>query len=449
VTIDWAVWGPPAAVLCAAVAFGVLSVVRLRSEDRSVTTEGRTIDLASTRDAAVQALRQLELERPKMDPADYERERELLIGRGARALEALDSPSEAAPAPAPAAAPRPTAAEPGARGLSPEWKGALAMLAVVLVAGGIWQLLDRTAEPRREGANMTGNQELGGASAPPDPKQSPEYLARKAELDAKIATNPSDVESLNQLTFLYLRVGDPPSAMQTNDKALAVAPNDADARTWRAVITAMMGMTDKAMEGFDAVLRDVPDHPQATVYKGLLLLEEGKPTEAIPFLERAIALNPGNPAAHSALEQARRMAAGGGMPPMAGAAPAGGAPPAGAIQTIVQGTIAIDPAAASAVPAGGVLFWSVRDPARPGPPVAADRADLGSVQFPMTFALTTEHIRAMPGASTTLPASVDLTVRVDSDGNAMTREAGLPSATIPGVAIGTSNVTVLLRLDPP
>ncbi len=442
-TIDWAVWGPPAAVLAAAVAFGVSSVVRLRSEDRSVTTEGRTIDLASTRDATIEALRQLEIERPKMERADYERERELLIGRGARALEALDVPaSDVAEVPAAAPAPTPAApARPG--GLSPEWKGALAMLAVVLVVGGLWQWLDRTAGPRREGANMTGNQDLAGASAPQDPKQSPEYLARKAELDARIAANPNDLESLNQLTFLYLRVGDPPLAMQTNDKALAVAPNDADARTWRAVITAMMGMADRALEGFDEVLRDVPDHPQATVYKGLLLLEQGRATEAIPLLEKAIVLNPGNPAAQAALEQARRMA--GAAPPTGG----GPLPAPGATQTIVQGTIAIDPAAVAAVPAGGVLFWSVRDPARPGPPVAADRADLGTVQFPMPFVLTTEHIRAMPGAPTALPAAVDLTVRVDGDGNAMTREAGLPSATNPALAIGTSDVTVVLRLDPP
>jgi len=444
VTLDWATWGAPAAVLAAAVAFAILTVVRLRSEDRSVTTEGRTIDLASTRDSAVEALRQLVLERPKMEPADYEREKDLLISRGARALEALDGPpsdTASAPQAAPPATPQ---AQPPAKGLSPEWKGALAMLAVVLVVGGLWQLLGRTATPRGEGANMTGNQDLAGASAPPDPKQSREYLARKADLDAAIAANPNDVEPLNQLTFLYLRVGDPPSAMQTNDKALALAPSDADARTWRAVITAMMGMPDQALAGFDAVLRDVPDHPQATVSKGLLLLEQGKATEAIPLLEKAIALNPDNLATRAALDQARQMA-GTAPPPAAGAA----APAPGAVQTIVQGTIAIDPAAAAAVPAGGVLFWSVRDPARPGPPVAADRANLGSVRFPMPFALTTEHIRAMPGAATTLPASVDLTVRVDADGNAMTREAGLPSATMTGVAIGSSDVTVVLRLDPP
>jgi hypothetical protein len=208
------------------------------------------------------------------------------------------------------------------------------------------------------------------------------------------------------------------------------------------VITAMMGMMDKAMEGFDAVLRDVPDHPQATVYKGLLLMEQGKAAEALPYLEKAVAQNPANAATRTALEQAKRMSGA----PLPAPAPV---PAPGATALIVGGTIALDPTAAAAVPAGGVLFWSVRDPARPGPPVAADRAPLGTVRFPMPFALTTAHIRAMPGASPTLPGAVDLTVRVDADGDAMTREAGLPTATVPGVPIGSSDVTVLLRLDPP
>ena len=176
-TIDWTVWGPPAAVLCAGIAVAILTVLRLRSEDRGVAVEGRTLDLTSTRDTMIEALRQLEVERPKMTAAEYEQERALLLARGARAIEALDQPATAPEIPAAAAvqAPPPAAASERS-GLSPEWRGALAMLVVVLVIGGLWSLLSDEATPRREGANMTGNQDLAGTD---DPKQSPEFIARK------------------------------------------------------------------------------------------------------------------------------------------------------------------------------------------------------------------------------------------------------------------------------
>ena len=112
---------------------------------------------------------------------------------------------------------------------------------------------------------------------------------------------------------------------------------------------------------------------------------------------------------------------------------------------IVEGTSAIDPAS-PAIPPGATLFWSVREPGRPGPPVAADRAAAGFT-LPMPFSLTTAQIRAMPGASTTLPATVDLTVRVDGDGNAMTREPGLPAAVVTGLPVGTTGVQVLLTVS--
>jgi Tfp pilus assembly protein PilF len=432
VTIDWAVWGPPAAVLCAGLAVAILTVVRLRSEDRGVAVEGRTIDLTSTRDAMLETLRQLEIERPKMTPAEYEHERSLLLARGARALEALDQPATTPEVPAPTAATAPGAVR---SGLSPEWRGALAMLVVVLVVVGLWSLLNREATPRREGANMTGNQDLAGAE---DPKQSPEFVARKQELEAQLAADPNNVETLNQLTFLFLRVGDPAGGGPYNERALTANPKDLDARGWHGVLAAFSGREDEAMADFDTVLAESPNHPLATVYKGMLLLQRGQAAEAIPYLERAVAASPGNPGAMRALEQARNMV--GMTPPATGGAPGG--TPAIDAQVIVQGTIAIDPSS-PAIPPNAMLFWSVREPGRPGPPVAADRAAPG-FQLPMTFSLTTAQIRAMPGAATTLPAVVDLTVRVDGDGNAMTREPGLPAAVVTGLPVGSTGVQVLL-----
>jgi hypothetical protein len=43
------------------------------------------------------------------------------------------------------------------------------------------------------------------------------------------------------------------------------------------------------------------------------------------------------------------------------------------------------------------------------------------------------------------PAKVSLEARIDLDGDAMTREPGVPSAKIDSVAIGSSNVSLVLK----
>lgn len=78
--IDWAVWGPPMAVLGVGVVMGALTLTRLRgAPDGSVEDEARRNDLRSEHQQVLAQLKQLELDRTKLSEAEYLRERELLL----------------------------------------------------------------------------------------------------------------------------------------------------------------------------------------------------------------------------------------------------------------------------------------------------------------------------------------------------------------------------------
>lgn len=108
-----------------------------------------------------------------------------------------------------------------------------------------------------------------------------------------------------------------------------------------------------------------------------------------------------------------------GHPPAAPEAPA----PAGGSKLALSGTIAFE-----GTSTGTALFVSIKDPARPGPPLAAKKLPPGP--FPMEFALTEADIVQMGPAPREIPATVALSVRLDADGNAMTKEPTDPKATL-------------------
>lgn len=136
-----------------------------------------------------------------------------------------------------------------------------------------------------------------------------------------------------------------------------------------------------------------------------------------------------------------------GAPPMAGAAaPAGGArggsgAPAGAAADggPITGTISLAPGLESRVPAGAVLFLIARNAAA-GPPLAVKR--IASPHFPLDFSIGPDD-RMLP--SIPFAGPVQLSARVDSDGNATSRTPGDLQGTAPGsVAPGATGVALVI-----
>ena len=133
----------------------------------------------------------------------------------------------------------------------------------------------------------------------------------------------------------------------------------------------------------------------------------------------------------------------GGAPAMAAAAARGNAPAAGGAATAggaIRGTIDVAPDLAAGA-SGGVLFVIARPgAARAGPPMAVLRIPAPS--FPMRFEIGQGDVM-MPGVQ--FAGEVNLTARLDSDGNAMTKLAGdLSGGVSDPIQTGTEDVLLLL-----
>ena len=87
------------------------------------------------------------------------------------------------------------------------------------------------------------------------------------------------------------------------------------------------------------------------------------------------------------------------------------------------------------------LFVSIKDPAG-GPPLAAKKLPVGP--FPMTFEVTSADRLPMGGSRPT-PDAVDVTIRLDFDGNAMPRADGEPAATFAAMKTGTAGIAAILK----
>lgn len=118
-----------------------------------------------------------------------------------------------------------------------------------------------------------------------------------------------------------------------------------------------------------------------------------------------------------------------GSTPTTPPAPPAAAPPAAGASLSLAGTVVYD-----GVVSGQAVFVSVKDPSHPGPPLAAKKLAPGP--FPLAFTLTDADLMGMGGARP-VPATVALTVRLDGDGDAMTKDASEPIATVETAASAT------------
>lgn len=119
------------------------------------------------------------------------------------------------------------------------------------------------------------------------------------------------------------------------------------------------------------------------------------------------------------------------------AAPAASSPKNDAL---LAGTIALSDVASQKVSGTVTVFVVARDRATgKGHPLLAKRIDVAA--FPTSFALGSGD--SMIGQK--LPDRVSLDAWIDTDRDAMTREANTPSAHIDSVAIGAKDVVLTLR----
>ncbi|MCO4744241.1 MAG: hypothetical protein KC912_05595 [Proteobacteria bacterium] len=431
-TFDWALYGPPLAAMVGGLCAGLVLAWRMpasEQEEQEVLRDGRVDDLAGARDDAVSALRALEQEAGKLDEAEYALQRRELLERGASALRELDSGVQVADPHAASVAAleaqRETlgdvavdAAIAALRGEKPKpkpsssaWVGAAWTTALVAAAGLLWWQLSGDAAPRPEMGSMTGNS--AAAPAPPARAEHP----MKAQWQERLAANPQDLEALNGLTEVAIADRDLGRAMELSGKALEVEPTDLDARTHRAVLQAAVGMGPKAFELLAEVRAEAPDFAKAWIYTGLLALDQKNYALAEEALTRAMELEP---------DRAEFLSSRLAMAKQLGSATE---------EVLVSGRV---DAPGIEVAGTEILFVSLKDPAG-GPPLAALRLP---PTVPTDFTVTRADLIAMGGRPRPVPEQIVVTVRLDRDGNPMTKDG--PTAEPVTVTPGTGDLSFSL-----
>jgi hypothetical protein len=128
------------------------------------------------------------------------------------------------------------------------------------------------------------------------------------------------------------------------------------------------------------------------------------------------------------------------------AAPAPPAHPAPSAQTqqsppLIAGTIELEPSAKAKVALPAIVFVIARGEGLQshGHPLLAKRVDVSA--FPASFTLGSED--SMIG--TPPPKRMSIEARIDRDGDATTREPGAPTATLDSVAVGTTDLKLVLK----
>ncbi len=128
------------------------------------------------------------------------------------------------------------------------------------------------------------------------------------------------------------------------------------------------------------------------------------------------------------------------QPPMARGAPPPAAPGPAEDAAPVRGRIELAPELEGRVPSGAILFLIARRP-EPGPPLAVQRIPSPSLPLEFSIGPGDRMIQALPFAG-----PLQLSARLDADGNAMTREPG----DLQGSAEGTfdpGDAGALIRID--
>ncbi|MCB9662761.1 MAG: tetratricopeptide repeat protein [Alphaproteobacteria bacterium] len=457
-----------AGVLAGNLAMGALA--RRPADAERLEREGRREDLSDSHAVVVEQLRALEAERDKLTPEDYVRERTALMAVGAQAARELDegpptasevtavqlsaafAPVGGAPT-SPATSPISSAgtglgesalarrltaerdADPDAfddamrllgyarHRVGAEFRGAAYVLAIFALAGTLYILAGNQSRTRQEGMSITGGDSVRSPSAREAASTAPPTSAQGeiAELRARLAADPDDLDALNGLSALAVREGDLQALMEHNQHALEVAPADPTARTYRSVALRAIGRTDEARATLDAVVRDDPKHVLSRLLRSQLVVGSD-PDLAVADLEAALAVED-SPMLRQLLADAQGRAAEAHTP----------------AEVLVSGSLEL-PEGVS--PEGfRTVFVSLRPPGG-GMPLATAKLEPGP--FPLEFTVTTRD-RMGPMAAVPVPPAFVVKAWLDTDGNPMTKTDADPLIERADVAKGTTGL--VLRLE--
>jgi len=294
-----------------------------------------------------------------------------------------------------------------------------------IVAGGVFLLvfglalgvmLTRSVRERdSEGGTITGDFMTG--STPP--------AARAALAEGKQAFSKQDF----------------PKAIEAFKKVLADDPNNPEAHTYMGYILIQAGHGDGALMAFDKALSQAPNFPMALWGKGMVLYQDKKDyAGARQVLEQLLSLIPAGEERNEVIKVLATIPTTGGATTPSAAPEKGSASPSSSAQ--ISGKITIDAKLKGSIDPNAALFIIAR-PATGGaaPPLAVKMIDRPT--FPVDYTLSQENVM-MQG--TPFTGKINLTVRLDKDGNPVTRTPGDMTGEYKKnpVEVGTKNVDVVI-----
>lgn len=252
-----------------------------------------------------------------------------------------------------------------------------------------YDFMGRTADAQRarEKADGTGSSNplmqtaaaIGGAESTPTPHAAaPAAAADTTAFEKRVRAKPSDVQAWQMLAALYRRQHDYAKARDAFTHLIQLKAMDADAWADYADVLASVGsgsLSGAPSQAIDNALRLQPRHLKALWLKASLAHEERRYADALAVWRQLRAALPPDSSdvkiVDANIAEAMQLA---GQP---ASAPTGG--------TEVTGTVSIDGALASRVPAGATLFIYAKDADSPGPPLAVLRQVAGT--WPIQFRL--------------------------------------------------------------
>ncbi len=254
-------------------------------------------------------------------------------------------------------------------------------------------------------------------------------------------TSGGDVAGLLQAAKAAFDKQDLRNAIEGFKKVLAADPNQPEANSYMGLILMQAGHADGALMAFDKALTVMPNFPMALWGKGMALYQ-GKQdyAGAREVFEKLLPLVPPGQDREAIVKVLAEIPAAGKKPQTtvkAAAVPSSSSASSGQI----IGQITIDPKLKAAIDPQAVLFVIARPATGGGPPLAVKKIDRPT--FPVSYSLGAENMmtQGMP-----FTGKVNITVRLDQDGNPTTRGPGDLSGDYKKnpVEVGSKNVDIVL-----
>ncbi len=234
---------------------------------------------------------------------------------------------------------------------------------------------------------------------------------------------------------------DYPKAIEAFKKVLAADPNNPEAHAYMGFILVQAGHGDGALMAFDKALAQAPNFPMALWGKGMVLYREKKDNAgAREIFEKLLSLMPPGEERNEIVKVLAEIPADSQKSSPSKAATTNAAAPSTSAQ--ISGTITVDPKLRASVDTNAALFIIARPAGGAGgPPLAVRKIDKPT--FPLTYSLSQENVM-MQG--TPFTGKINVTVRLDKDGNAVTRGPGDLSGEYKKnpAEVGAKNVDIVL-----